>query len=339
MSNKTVVIGTHDGTFHCDEALAIFMLKLLPRYKDAKIIRTRNDDILDTCDIVVDVGKRYDPACHRYDHHMRHFKETWNTLMKEGFDSSIKLSSAGLIYCHFGKEIIKHLLPEDTSEAVLKATFRRVYYKLIQEIDGIDNGVPMFNGEPLYNISSGISERVDRLNPPWNDKTTDFSEQFYKAIDLVGEEFLFHVHYSVDVWWPARCIVDNALDKRFKIDESGEIIELETTTPWKGHLAELEVQRDVKPCIKFVIFYDDRDNTYRVRAVPLNPQSFVCRVFLPESWGGLKDKELEVASGITGCIFVHSTRFIGSHKTRQGAIEMARKALQLARSAPLNMFQ
>ena len=32
-------IGTHDGTFHCDEALACFMLKLLPEYEDAQVIR------------------------------------------------------------------------------------------------------------------------------------------------------------------------------------------------------------------------------------------------------------------------------------------------------------
>lgn len=26
-------IGTHDGTFHCDEVLACFLLRLLPRYR------------------------------------------------------------------------------------------------------------------------------------------------------------------------------------------------------------------------------------------------------------------------------------------------------------------
>ena len=32
-------IGTHDGKFHCDEVLACSMLKLLPEYKDAEIVR------------------------------------------------------------------------------------------------------------------------------------------------------------------------------------------------------------------------------------------------------------------------------------------------------------
>lgn len=38
MTNN-VKIGTHDGGFHCDEALACFMLKTLPQYKDAVIVR------------------------------------------------------------------------------------------------------------------------------------------------------------------------------------------------------------------------------------------------------------------------------------------------------------
>lgn len=39
MSNKTVKIGTHDGQFHCDEALACYLLQKLDEYKDAEIIR------------------------------------------------------------------------------------------------------------------------------------------------------------------------------------------------------------------------------------------------------------------------------------------------------------
>ena len=32
----SVLIGTHSGNFHCDEALACYMLRLLPEYKDAR---------------------------------------------------------------------------------------------------------------------------------------------------------------------------------------------------------------------------------------------------------------------------------------------------------------
>ena len=35
-----IKIGTHNGSFHCDEIFACFLLKTLPRYADAEIIRS-----------------------------------------------------------------------------------------------------------------------------------------------------------------------------------------------------------------------------------------------------------------------------------------------------------
>lgn len=61
MTDKTeVVIGTHDGVFHCDEILACFMLQQLPEYQNVKIIRTRDLKKLEDCEIVVDVGSVFD---------------------------------------------------------------------------------------------------------------------------------------------------------------------------------------------------------------------------------------------------------------------------------------
>lgn len=38
-------IGTHSGVFHCDEALACYMLKQLPDYEEAEIIRSRDTKV------------------------------------------------------------------------------------------------------------------------------------------------------------------------------------------------------------------------------------------------------------------------------------------------------
>ena len=37
----TKTIGTHSGNFHCDEALACYMLKLLPEYQDARYMHVQ----------------------------------------------------------------------------------------------------------------------------------------------------------------------------------------------------------------------------------------------------------------------------------------------------------
>ena len=81
-------------------------------------MRTRNPALIDTSDIVVDVGAIYDPARHRYDHHQRcvlspdrcspnvprEFTETMNSLDSKK-KWTTKLSSAGLVYFHFGREV------------------------------------------------------------------------------------------------------------------------------------------------------------------------------------------------------------------------------------------
>lgn len=323
-------IGTHNGTFHCDEALACFLLKLLPRYKDAEIVRTRDDSILDTCDIVVDVGQIYDPLKHRYDHHMSDFKESISTVIKKpGYDCTIKLSSAGLIYCHFGHEILREVIQKEISEEDIESVFKRIYNTLIKEIDAIDNGIPMYDGEPLYRIVTHLSARVDRLNREPGVENYNPDEQFAKAVALVGEEFLYFVHNTVNVWLPAKLCVKNCLEKRFEIDPSGEIMILDPFVPWIEHLFTLEQELDIKPTMKYVLF---KDTSYRIRPVPVQPGSFLVRVPLPKAWAGLRKDALEEACGIKGAIFVHAAQFIGGHETKEGALAMARKSLELGRS-------
>ena len=59
---------------------------------------------------------------------------------------TIKLSSAGLIYVHYGREIIRELLNKENlsdqdKEQLGEVLFNKLYETFVQEIDGIDNGV------------------------------------------------------------------------------------------------------------------------------------------------------------------------------------------------------
>ncbi len=56
---KMVQIGTHSGTFHCDEALGCYMLKQTPKYRDAAIVRTRDPAVLNTLDVIIDVVRAH----------------------------------------------------------------------------------------------------------------------------------------------------------------------------------------------------------------------------------------------------------------------------------------
>ena len=59
---KMLRIGTHNGTFHCDEALGCFMLQKTARFKDTEVVRSRDPEVLKDLDIVIDVGGVYDPS-------------------------------------------------------------------------------------------------------------------------------------------------------------------------------------------------------------------------------------------------------------------------------------
>jgi uncharacterized UPF0160 family protein len=92
MESNYEIIYSLMNRFHADETLACFLLKQLPQFADAQVVRTRNMSILEAADVVVDVGGSYNPALLRFDHHQRGFQETFSS------EHSTKLSSAGLVY-------------------------------------------------------------------------------------------------------------------------------------------------------------------------------------------------------------------------------------------------
>jgi uncharacterized UPF0160 family protein len=240
------VIGTHDGSFHCDEALAISMLKCLPEYREAHVLRSRRPDELAGADIVVDVGAVYDAEKLRFDHHQRDFTSTL-----DGYYT--KLSSAGLIYKHFGRRVIQCLLSTASSEdeaipdSFVDICYDKVYKGFMEHIDAIDNGVSVSDGELKYRISSTLSNRVGALNPNWNEPQTPavFNERFKDAMTLTFSEFSSVVLDLWKVWWPARVFVQQAFERRHAIHASGSIMVLEHFCPWKDHLFEIEIEKEV----------------------------------------------------------------------------------------------
>ncbi|WVZ17197.1 hypothetical protein V8G54_010179 [Vigna mungo] len=161
-------VGTHNGSFHCDEALGCFMIRLTHEFNNAEIVRTRDPKethpqklaimgeeqswkvvlsfcivagvgflilpyvfrVLEGLDAVLDVGGVYDPAQDRYDHHQKGFEEVF------GHGFSTKLSSAGLVYKHFGKEIIAKELKVDEVHHNVHQIYLAVYKSFVEELTG-----------------------------------------------------------------------------------------------------------------------------------------------------------------------------------------------------------
>ena len=336
-------ICTHSGSFHCDEALACGMLKLLPRFADAPIVRTRKQDIIDKCEIVVDVGGTYDPKTLRFDHHQRSFNEEEADIYF-GHGKKTKLSSAGLVYKHFGLEIVDEVRNKcgaEKDEGLQERIWKRVYGGFVEHIDGIDNGVEAFEGgKKNYSVSTTLSGRIGHLNPSWIDDVGSDGEnsRFKEAMLLAQREFVDTIIRLYKNWLPAREIVQRSLLSSVQYQDSSagegkrqrmspQILVLERYCPWKEHLFDLEKEGDFEGRTIYCV-YPSNDGSTRVQAVPAAPGSFASRKALPKHLCGLRDDELSEATGIPGCIFIHNSGFIGGAKTFESALRLAELALK-----------
>jgi uncharacterized UPF0160 family protein len=337
-----LTIGTHNGHFHADEALAVYMLRLLPTYHSSTLIRTRDPNLLQTCHTVVDVGGEYEPSTNRYDHHQRTFNTTFP-------NRATKLSSAGLVYLHFGKAIIaQHLGLLEDSEQV-QVIWEKLYESFIEALDAHDNGISVYDPKAIAaaavekKFSDGgftLGAMVSRLNPNWNDPTPSDpveaqkveDEKFLLASTRIGEEFSRDLDYYTRSWLPARDVVHKAYAQRLEHDSKGRILVFEgQSVPWKDHLYTLEEKDGGKAKVLYVLYPEKPtpDAKWRVQAVPISKDSFESRKPLPEAWRGFRDEKLDQITGVDGGVFVHAAGFIGGNKTFEGAKATALKALDL----------
>lgn len=107
--------GTHDGSFHADEVTACALLLVFDLIDLNSIVRSRDPEVLRSCEYVCDVGGIYDPAKKRFDHH------------QISYDGN--LSSAGMILIYL-KEI--GIISEDLYNYFNNST--------VIGIDAVDNG-------------------------------------------------------------------------------------------------------------------------------------------------------------------------------------------------------
>ncbi|KAF2809733.1 metal-dependent protein hydrolase [Mytilinidion resinicola] len=335
------LIGTHNGHFHADEALAVYLLRLLPTYASSPLVRTRDPSVLSTCHTVVDVGGVYDASTNRYDHHQREFSAVYP-------GHNTKLSSAGLVYLHFGKDIIAQHTGLDVASEDVTILWEKLYTDLIESFDANDNGIDQYNSSAIAKagIEKNFEERgfsiasvVGRYNrAPLPTSFSDTAPQaeedarFARASEFTGEQFILDLSDAYKSWLPARATVTQAYNDRLQYDPHGRIMVIpykKEGVPWSDHLYGLEKRTEQKPGVQAQVLYvlfpenGDADSKWRIRAVSKEGSGFENRKDLPDAWKGVRDEKLDEVSGIPGCVFVHAAGFIGGNKTFEGALKMA----------------
>lgn len=319
-------ICTHSGSFHADESLAVFMLRSLKKFSNSQLIRSRDPIKWEESDIVVDVSGKYD-GIKFFDHHQRDFEGTFSS----NYDT--KLSSAGLVFKHFGRDVIAENLDLDheADASKIDILYEKLYKDFIESVDANDNGISNYPNDlkPKFNERNfTLAAVVSNFNPSWNTEPTDadFDQAFETSSSFMGTVFMNLLNGYGKSWLPAKQYVQDAFNNRFNVDNSGSILLLERFVPWKEHLYHVEYENNCRGKILYVVFPDSSAN-YRVAAVPVGSSSFESRKKLPEPWRGVRDEELSKVAGVEGCVFIHAAGFIGGAKTQESTLELAKKAV------------
>jgi uncharacterized UPF0160 family protein len=309
-----MVIVTHSGKFHADDAWAAAVLEIL--YPGSEIVRTRNQAIIDQADFAVDVGGVWDPASGRFDHHQK------------GFDgarqSGVVYASAGLVWREYGARCVAALAASHTGQQLSDDGAREIAYAIdadiVQYLDMSDTGAAR-NAPGSYGLSAVISG----FNPNWMDEQRmGFGEpteayrlqQFRRAMALLTDIMVNAVKYRVG----ATLAVEQV--RQSEVLENGQVLFLKNSAlPWTS------VVRKEMPKVLFVISHNLGEQRYMLHTVPMSPETFDARADLPASWAGLRDAELAAVTGVADAGFCHNGRFIAAVKSYDGARVMARQAL------------
>jgi len=287
MSEITVV--THSGNFHADDVFSIAVLKhVLPSFK---LVRTRDKALIESADIVVDVGGEYNPDTGRFDHHQR-----GGAGERE---NGTPYSSFGLIWKRYGLALC------DNNQAVAD----RVDSGLVSNIDAIDCGY-------VKGVVEGItlSQTLSMFNPTWEEEG-NFDECFNEAVDFAARlltRFIASAHGSVN----AKAIVAKAIENA----EDARVIVLEKYTPWKKTVHILSSDA-------LFMVYPSHSGQWILQTVPVEPGSFEDRKSLPKAWAGLSDEEFQVETGLDDAVFCHNGLFIAGTKSFESTMKLAEVAL------------
>ena len=189
-----VKVGIHNGKFTLGDVLACVITKI--NFDKIIVTRSRDQDVLDTCDVIFGVGGMYDPEHYKFDRHQKNFDVKFDAA------SNILLSSAGIAWKVFGKSLITKWLGELKTNPVkenprfIEEVFISIYYKYIFEIDAIEGGVPRLKNEAEslltenYSFEMNLSDIILNYNSLYVENDDEQLKSFNNAMQTVEDIFV-----------------------------------------------------------------------------------------------------------------------------------------------------
>lgn len=296
--NKVTAV-THDGSFHPDDVFAAACLSIIYEDYDLDITRTRDESIIDSAQIVFDVGMKYDPETFRFDHHQQEGAGTRQ--------NGLPYSSFGLIWKHLGDKVCPDKKVRD-----------EIDFRLVSVIDALDNGINItLKAMPHYPDDFTIFEVVKLMKPTWKYASPETFDRGFKEAMSLAEHLLRRLIEKVEADIEAEEYVTEA----YKRSEDKRVVILDVYVPWAEALSKF-----TEPLL---VVYPNLNGTYwNVEVVRDDPSNFKTnRIEFPRAWAGLRDEELTDVSGVEGAVFTHKNLFLSIADSKEGAFTMVNKAL------------
>lgn len=290
-----MLLVTHNDRFHADDACTMATLRILLGDQITQVVRTRDESIIATADIVFDVGNIYDADSNRFDHHQ-----------KEGAgarENGIPYAAFGLVWKKFGAEICGSQVVADLIDK-----------KLVQMIDASDNGFAIYNYTQPHCKEYVLDTICGSFGATWKEED-NFDEVFFEVVDIYEKIIRREIKIAQDKVEAIPFVqkaYDETIDKR--------VIVFDTYYPWHDILSKYTD-------ILFVISPSKDKSLWRINA--LQEANFVNRKDFPKEWSGLREAELEKVSGIKGALFCHKNLFLTVATNKESALQLAQKALEV----------
>lgn len=286
-------IVTHNDRFHADDVFALAVIRIRFGDEITEVIRSRDEKIIESGDIVFDVGGVNDPDKNRFDHH----QIEGGGKRENGFP----FPAFGLVWKKWGEDICES---KEAAEILDK--------KVVQPIDANDNGYAFYE----YN-QDDVREYVPDVflmsfGATWKEEE-NYDKAYLEAVDIAEKilrrEIILAKHKAEAIPIVEK-IYEDSKDKR--------LVVLEDYLPWSGVIKDHEE-------VLYVISPTKDKSKWRINCV--QEKGFQNRKDLPKEWAGLRDKDLENITGVEGVIFCHRGLFVSYTKTKEAALQLAQKAL------------
>lgn len=287
---------THAGKFHADEIFGTILLEKI--YENIDLIRLPEVDQYNLDGKIV-----YDIGGGKFDHHQIGGNGARN--------SGIKYAAFGLLWKEHGRQYLKMIGTDNIEDC-----FFRFDKNFVQFIDAGDNGqIPFENIDIKLET---LSDVIEGFNPNWNEDV-DSDIKFMEAINIARAIFDNKIQ-SIIAKCSAKMLVEEAIEK----SQNGILI-LDKFTPYQEFV--LESDNPKAKDILYAVFKSNR-NGYNVRAIPKVLGSFENRKKLPDTWAGLRNKELQDVTGVKTATFCHNAGFICVAETLEDALKLATMAVE-----------